>query len=72
MPLLAHLEELRSRLIRCLIAVAIGFAVCYGVSAPLLRFFLAPIREALPERLRALEAAGLPTGKAAKKKKKHG
>ncbi len=49
MPLLAHLEELRSRLIRCLIAVAVGFGICYAVSAPLLRFFLAPIREALPD-----------------------
>ncbi|MDR2726555.1 MAG: twin-arginine translocase subunit TatC, partial [Deltaproteobacteria bacterium] len=30
MTLLEHLRELRSRLVRCLIAVGVGFLVCYG------------------------------------------
>ena len=31
MPLTAHLTELRSRLFACVIAVAIGFFLCYGL-----------------------------------------
>ncbi len=30
MPLTAHLTELRSRLLACVIAIAIGFLLCYG------------------------------------------
>jgi sec-independent protein translocase protein TatC len=47
MTFLGHLEELRARLIRCVIAVIVAAVVCYAFSAPMLRFFLAPIREAL-------------------------
>ena len=32
MPLTAHLAELRSRLIWCMLALAVGFIVCYGLS----------------------------------------
>ena len=32
MPLTAHLAELRSRLIWCMVALAVGFSVCYGFS----------------------------------------
>jgi sec-independent protein translocase protein TatC len=32
MPLTAHLAELRSRLIWCVLALAVGFGVCYGFS----------------------------------------
>jgi sec-independent protein translocase protein TatC len=47
MPFLAHLEELRKRVLRSVIAVAIAFAVCYYFSGPILLFFLAPIRDSL-------------------------
>jgi len=48
MPFLAHLEELRRRVMRSCIAVGIAFVVCYCFSGPILRFFLRPIRESLP------------------------
>src|SRR5213593_2606514 len=47
MPFLAHLEELRRRVMRATIAIGIAFAVCYYFSSPILRFFLKPIRENL-------------------------
>lgn len=44
---LAHLEELRARLIRCGVAVLAAFAVCYGFSHRLLDFFQKPVKDAL-------------------------
>jgi sec-independent protein translocase protein TatC len=32
MPLTAHLAELRTRLMACVIAIAIGFAICYALN----------------------------------------
>ena len=32
MPLTAHLTELRGRLFACVIAIGIGFLLCYGLS----------------------------------------
>jgi len=49
LPFTAHLEELRSRLIKCLAAVIGGFAACYSVSDPLFLFFVRPLVAALPE-----------------------
>lgn len=49
MPLTAHLEELRTRLIRALIAVAIGFAISYGVSERLVAWLLRPLTALRPE-----------------------
>lgn len=49
MPLTAHLEELRTRLIRALIAVAIGFAISYGVSERLVAWLLKPLTALRPE-----------------------
>lgn len=43
MPFTAHLAELRGRLIRSIIAVAAGFAVCYGFSDRLLVFLWRPM-----------------------------
>ena len=51
MPLTAHLEELRSRLIKCSLAVLAGFIVCYLAADHLIRFMTAPLLR--------LEAAGL-------------
>lgn len=41
-PLLDHLVELRGRLIICVVAVVIGFAICFGFSDPIYRFLLHP------------------------------
>jgi sec-independent protein translocase protein TatC len=49
MPLTAHLEELRTRLIRALIAVGIGFALSYGFSEPLVAWLLEPLTALRPE-----------------------
>jgi sec-independent protein translocase protein TatC len=42
MPFLDHLEELRSRLLKSLIAIAIGTAVCLSYSAQLIRLLGGP------------------------------
>ncbi len=49
LPFTAHLEELRSRLIKCFLAVIAGFAGCYGVSDRLFNAFVEPLVRALPE-----------------------
>lgn len=49
MPLLAHLEELRKRLIVCCISIAVGFAVCYAFKEHLFAFAARPLQEFLPE-----------------------
>ncbi|NLC71491.1 MAG: twin-arginine translocase subunit TatC [Desulfuromonadaceae bacterium] len=45
---MAHLEELRRRLIIAAIAWGTGFLVCYIFSEELFRFVAAPVRAALP------------------------
>ncbi len=46
MPLLDHLAELRTRLIRAVIAVVIGFALAYAFADPLFAALTEPLREA--------------------------
>lgn len=41
-PLLDHLVELRQRLIICVVAIVVGFAVCFAFSEPIYRFLLHP------------------------------
>jgi sec-independent protein translocase protein TatC len=48
-PLLEHLAELRKRLVRCVIAVAIGFAACYAFAERLLAVLLKPLTDVLPK-----------------------
>ena len=43
MPLTAHLAELRSRLIWCMVALAVGFMVCYGFSDRIVAALQAPV-----------------------------
>ncbi len=45
MPILEHLRELRTRLIRSLIALAAGFAVAYAISDQLFAALTLPLRE---------------------------
>lgn len=49
MPFTAHLEELRKRLIVCIIAIAAGFGVCYYFSKPIFKIMMLPLLEAMPE-----------------------
>ena len=45
MSFLDHLEELRRRLLVCVVAIGIAFVVCYAFSGPILRFLLRPLQE---------------------------
>ncbi len=47
-PFLAHLEELRNRLIVCAIAIGIGFVISYVFSKQLFSFLILPLTEVLP------------------------
>lgn len=48
-PLLDHLVELRSRLMRSVFALLIGFAVCFYFADPILGFLVQPLKDAFPE-----------------------
>ncbi len=43
-PFMAHLEELRRRLIACAIAIGIGFVVCYFFSERLFQILVMPLK----------------------------
>jgi sec-independent protein translocase protein TatC len=47
-PFLAHLEELRKRLVFCAIAIGIGFIICYIFSKQLFSFLILPLNKVLP------------------------
>lgn len=49
-PLIEHLAELRTRLIRAFIAFVIGMLVCFFFAEPILNFLVEPIAEILRER----------------------
>jgi sec-independent protein translocase protein TatC len=49
LPFTAHLEELRSRLIKGFLAVAAGFGVCYGFKETLFEILLYPLLRVMPE-----------------------
>ena len=49
MPLTAHLDELRTRLIRALAAVGVGFAAAYWFAEPLVTWLLVPLTALRPE-----------------------
>jgi sec-independent protein translocase protein TatC len=48
MPLTAHLEELRWRILRALVALAVAFAVCYWASERLFDVLIAPLQDIEP------------------------
>jgi len=48
-PLLDHLIELRTRLVRSVIALLIGFAVCLYFAERILGFLVQPLKDAFPE-----------------------
>ena len=47
MPLIEHLAELRTRLIRSVLAFVVGIVLAFIVAEPILQFLLAPIEETL-------------------------
>src|SRR5207244_9265363 len=47
MSFLDHLDELRRRLIRSVIAIAVAFTICYGVSDYIYNFLAAPVQKQL-------------------------
>jgi sec-independent protein translocase protein TatC len=47
-PFTAHLEELRSRLIKCFIAVGVGFLISYGFKVQIFHILTAPLLHAMP------------------------
>lgn len=48
-PLLDHLIELRTRLVRSVFALLIGFGVCFYFADPILGFLVQPLKDAFPE-----------------------
>jgi len=50
MPLTAHLEELRTRIIRSLLAIAAGFLASYGFSERLVTWLLRPLTAIRPDQ----------------------
>ncbi|TMM54916.1 twin-arginine translocase subunit TatC [Sulfitobacter sabulilitoris] len=49
-PLIEHLAELRTRLIRSVIAFLIGMIICFTVATPIFNFLTAPLCQVLSER----------------------
>ncbi|MBV7264895.1 twin-arginine translocase subunit TatC [Erythrobacter ani] len=47
-PLLDHLVELRSRLMRSVFALMIGFGICFYFADPILAFLVQPLKDAFP------------------------
>ena len=56
MSLLEHLEELRQRLIRVVIALAVGVALGTIVASPVLQMLVAPLGDQKPQALSPTEA----------------
>jgi sec-independent protein translocase protein TatC len=50
MSLIDHLDELRSRLIRCAIAIIVGFAACFAFASEILEVMLQPLKQVLPPK----------------------
>ncbi len=48
LALTEHLRELRDRLIKSMIAVGVGFALCYAVIEPIFSFLARPLDDILP------------------------
>ncbi len=49
LPLTAHLEELKKRLVRSLIAIGIGFAACYYFKEGLFKIITRPLMAVMPK-----------------------
>ncbi|HPD21224.1 MAG: twin-arginine translocase subunit TatC [Desulfomonilia bacterium] len=54
LPIHEHLEELRWRLIKCIIAVAVGFVATYAFKERIFEFLVWPLAKVLPENSRMI------------------
>ncbi|MFP4309833.1 MAG: twin-arginine translocase subunit TatC, partial [Desulfococcaceae bacterium] len=50
MPFMSHLEELRSRLVTCFVAIGVGFAAAYGFKEQLFELLTRPLIQAMGEK----------------------
>lgn len=48
-PFMSHLEELRTRLVWCAVAVGVGFVIAYIFSERLFEVLIAPLKDAMKE-----------------------
>src|SRR5690349_24617850 len=53
MSFLDHLDELRKRITRCALFIAVAFAVCWAFSDRIYHFLEIPVRRAMAEAKRA-------------------
>ena len=60
LPFLEHLEELRKRLIRCFIAVAVGFGIAYGFKEHLFQILIRPLVMVMDTSRDTMVFTGLP------------
>ncbi|MCW7754983.1 twin-arginine translocase subunit TatC [Desulfobotulus sp. H1] len=60
LSLMDHLTELRKRLVRCIIAITVGFLICYGFKEELFFILVAPLQEAMGTTGSTLIFTGLP------------
>src|SRR5262249_44265107 len=58
MAFLDHLDELRSRLIYSVAAIAIAFAICFYFSGRIYNFLAGPVKEQLQKASRKQQGAG--------------
>ena len=49
-PLIEHLAELRTRLIRSVLAFIVGMVICFTVATPIFNFLTEPLCKVLSER----------------------
>src|SRR2546429_2099515 len=54
MSFLEHLDELRKRIVRSCLAVAVGILVTFAYINPIFNFILAPTRKALPAEVKLI------------------
>ncbi len=57
MSFLDHLDELRQRLIRCVIAIAVAFSLCFAFSDRIFNFLAVPVKREMCNAQRARQAA---------------
>lgn len=50
MPFMSHLEELRSRLVTCFVAIGVGFAAAYGFKERLFELLTRPLIQVMGEK----------------------
>jgi len=48
LPFISHLEELRRRIVSCIVAIGVGFALSYSVTKEIFEVLAKPLKQALP------------------------